>query len=1053
MLFESGYDVRDLVKENGRAKEELFIELDSLFSVLNHLDFSINDTGDIVAKHDSEMNAIRKIGIFAPVNGSWGDRLLLFQPKMSTSNQVSKVIVRGWDPATKTQVTKASVNSVSNSSADIEVLFNPKEYVIEKSAPWQEHHNAGLDIPQLEFTSGESMVLDVELFFDTYENGKNVKDHTMKIHKLAHIDGGPERPPTVSFEWGQSMNFTFYLTKLDVTYTKFNPDGIPIRAKVGVTLNEGVSLEEQIEEKFDDSRTDEPSETNSEVKANSHVKSDVQLSRSDEWIRPEFGAFTFEVLSVFTPHDENETRMDYVVQYRETQYNFICRLLEQEGIFYFTVESARDVFFERSRSDDDDDDGDVGLPDTSRVHVWMETRTLGDYYDVSIDTTASDDEASIRFGDGISGRRPPTSSGQVPKTGGFRIGQGGVYIPAIESDPGFGIVKSGFTAGFDADSFFDFIYGTNLKVRDDMGEDGDASFKFDSFFDIDYRSRRAPRPDRDLLIKGPENDPEERNETKELIEDLLAELPDRVFVFDYDYISSDEPKKPIFGLKDSSSIWVDNSCAGEFGIQFKDDLNNMIIESNFLMDHKIFGPIKTETIVNHSNKITIPKISSGGSDPEDPDAVRTTATQSVRSMSRAISPDDFADITFGGNFGLGLRTANTLGPGDFNIDSFFDVKIVVIDDLGRKGDADYSFDSFFDFSIEGSFVDEGNPPVEFVDTNYSFDAKIDLKLFGEEHIESLSSKLWTDYNIHDPGITILEILCYALTDIGFRSGTSIRGNLTPDAGFFIRQETKEGGGGPKITGDSFFDYSHKILDKAGGSEEEYRVKVKFPWLPKDEDEESFWSAFGIIGGEREFGSFFLPEVDDEVLVDFIEGDIRFPVVIGGVWNGKDEPPELKDDIEVEVEHSIISRDIIKTYFVLDDTNFTLTRNIHPFEIPDLEEYYLFLDIQELEAGILPFYDIRVDYISSGGSIYIGEIEEVVDVINEDDSAQTSLLFTISTFEIFFDPNTGSEEQRLVSIDEILVDIFETDEDTAKKGKDKDKKKTTVTVKVNRIEMA
>jgi hypothetical protein len=422
-------------------------------------------------------------------------------------------------------------------------------------------------------------------------------------------------------------------------------------------------------------------------------------------------------------------------------------------------------------------------------------------------------------------------------------------------------------------------------------------------------------------------------------------------------------------------------------------------------------------------------------------------------MSRAISPDDFADITFGGNFGLGLRTANTLGPGDFNIDSFFDVKIVVIDDLGRKGDADYSFDSFFDFSIEGSFVDEGNPPVEFVDTNYSFDAKIDLKLFGEEHIESLSSKLWTDYNIHDPGITILEILCYALTDIGFRSGTSIRGNLTPDAGFFIRQETKEGGGGPKITGDSFFDYSHKILDKAGGSEEEYRVKVKFPWLPKDEDEESFWSAFGIIGGEREFGSFFLPEVDDEVLVDFIEGDIRFPVVIGGVWNGKDEPPELKDDIEVEVEHSIISRDIIKTYFVLDDTNFTLTRNIHPFEIPDLEEYYLFLDIQELEAGILPFYDIRVDYISSGGSIYIGEIEEVVDVINEDDSAQTSLLFTISTFEIFFDPNTGSEEQRLVSIDEILVDIFETDEDTAKKGKDKDKKKTTVTVKVNRIEMA
>jgi hypothetical protein len=275
---------------------------------------------------------------------------------MSTSNQVSKVIVRGWDPATKTQVTKASVNSASNSSADIEVLFNPKEYVIEKSAPWQEHHNAGLDSPQLEFTSGESMVLDVELFFDTYENGKDVKDHTMKIHKLAHIDGGPERPPTVSFEWGQGLKFTSYLTKLDVKYTKFNPDGVPIRAKVGVTLTEGSTLEEQLEEQFDDSRTDEPSETKSDIKASSSVDADVILSRSEGLIRPEFGAFTFEVLSELIPHDEGDAEKNYVVQYRETQYNFICRLLEQEGIFYFTANSATDVFFEKRFSETDPDD-------------------------------------------------------------------------------------------------------------------------------------------------------------------------------------------------------------------------------------------------------------------------------------------------------------------------------------------------------------------------------------------------------------------------------------------------------------------------------------------------------------------------------------------------------------------------------------------------------------------------------------------------------------------------------------------------------------------------
>ena len=39
---------------------------------------------------------------------------------------------------------------------------------------------------------------------------------------------------------------------------------------------------------------------------------------------------------------------------------------------------------------------------------------------------------------------------------------------------------------------------------------------------------------------------------------------------------------------------------------------------------------------------------------------------------------------------------------------------------------------------------------------------------GMDYIEKLSSKLWTDYNIHDPGVTILDMLCYAITDLGFR---------------------------------------------------------------------------------------------------------------------------------------------------------------------------------------------------------------------------------------------------------------------------------------------
>ncbi|OAB78810.1 YegP family protein [Cochleicola gelatinilyticus] len=43
-----------------------------------------------------------------------------------------------------------------------------------------------------------------------------------------------------------------------------------------------------------------------------------------------------------------------------------------------------------------------------------------------------------------------------------------------------------------------------------------------------------------------------------------------------------------------------------------------------------------------------------------------------------------------------------------------------------------------------------------------------LRKKGIEYIEAMGSDLWSDYNSHDPGITILEVLCYAITDLGAR---------------------------------------------------------------------------------------------------------------------------------------------------------------------------------------------------------------------------------------------------------------------------------------------
>jgi phage protein D len=66
-----------------------------------------------------------------------------------------------------------------------------------------------------------------------------------------------------------------------------------------------------------------------------------------------------------------------------------------------------------------------------------------------------------------------------------------------------------------------------------------------------------------------------------------------------------------------------------------------------------------------------------------------------------------------------------------------------------------------------------------------------------------------------------------------------------------------------------------------------RVRLKFPWL--SDGYESDWARMVQVGAGPDSGASFLPEVNDEVLVAFEFGDVRRPVVIGGLHNGRDRP--------------------------------------------------------------------------------------------------------------------------------------------------------------------
>ena len=57
--------------------------------------------------------------------------------------------------------------------------------------------------------------------------------------------------------------------------------------------------------------------------------------------------------------------------------------------------------------------------------------------------------------------------------------------------------------------------------------------------------------------------------------------------------------------------------------------------------------------------------------------------------------------------------------------------------------------------------------------------------------------------------------------------------------------------------------------------------------PQDLSDEALTAA---TGGALARGSYVLPEVDDEVLVGFLDADPRNPLVVGGLWNGSDSAP-------------------------------------------------------------------------------------------------------------------------------------------------------------------
>ena len=100
---------------------------------------------------------------------------------------------------------------------------------------------------------------------------------------------------------------------------------------------------------------------------------------------------------------------------------------------------------------------------------------------------------------------------------------------------------------------------------------------------------------------------------------------------------------------------------------------------------------------------------------------------------------------------------------------------------------------------------------------------------------------------------------------------------------------------PPARTDRFYGVVVGIVTNNKDPDNLHRVKVRFPWLSNEV--ESHWARVAAPMAGKNRGAYFLPEVDDEVLVAFEHGQVDHPYVVGSLWNGKDTAPESNADGE------------------------------------------------------------------------------------------------------------------------------------------------------------
>ncbi|MET7900733.1 LysM peptidoglycan-binding domain-containing protein [Streptomyces sp. NPDC005355] len=135
------------------------------------------------------------------------------------------------------------INTATN--ATFPVMYNPEELKLDQSNTFAEVGIPGLDTPPVQYVRGNARTLSMELFFDTYETGDDVRGHTTAIIRLLDKEPQTQAPPVLLFSLGR-FQFQCVLVEAGQRFTMFLRDGTPVRSTMSVRFREYVRVDVEV---------------------------------------------------------------------------------------------------------------------------------------------------------------------------------------------------------------------------------------------------------------------------------------------------------------------------------------------------------------------------------------------------------------------------------------------------------------------------------------------------------------------------------------------------------------------------------------------------------------------------------------------------------------------------------------------------------------------------------------------------------------------------------------------------------------------------------------